>query len=115
VIEAKMTNNTGSGTGGAPLREVLASTDGLRVQMVTIAPGQEIPRHRHSQVVDTLIAVQGTTVIEIDGEAAPHRLEPGDRLTIPVGTVHRVRGEHDGACRFINLHAGGAYDFVPSV
>ena len=109
-----MTSNTGAGTGGAPLREVLASAEGLRVQMVTIAPGQEIARHRHSEVADTLIALQGTVVIEIDGEVAPHRLGPGDRLTIPAGTVHRVRGEHGGACRFINLHAGGAYDFVAS-
>lgn len=33
-----MTSNAGAGTGGAPLREVLALADGLRVQMVTLAP-----------------------------------------------------------------------------
>lgn len=104
---------TGPDTTGTPLREVLASVEGLRVQMVTLADGQSIPRHRHAEVSDTLVAVQGIVVVEVDGDQASRVLEPGDRMTIPAGTAHRVHGADDGACRFINLHAGGAYDFVP--
>ncbi|MDA0302088.1 MAG: cupin domain-containing protein [Chloroflexi bacterium] len=108
-----MTSEAAGGTSAdAPVREVLATADGLRVQLVTIAPGQSIPRHRHTEVSDTLVAVLGTVVVEVDGDEAAHRLEPGERFTIPPGTVHRVHGEHDGACRFLNLHAGGTYDFV---
>ncbi|MCC6236031.1 MAG: cupin domain-containing protein [Dehalococcoidia bacterium] len=97
---------------GEPAREVLATAPGLRVQLVTVAPGQSIPRHHHTKVSDTLIAVQGTVVVEVDGDESVHRLEPGERFTIPPGTVHRVSGEHGCSCRFLNLHAGGDYDFV---
>ena len=41
-------------------------------------------------------------------------LEPGQRLTIAAGVVHRVGGEGGTACRFLNVHAGGAYDFRAS-
>jgi len=107
-------NDASAATGepGALLREVLASVDGLRVQLVTIARGQSIPRHRHSEVSDTLVAIEGTVIVDIEGDEAAHRLRPGERLTIPSGTVHRVSGERGEACRFINLHEGGAYDFI---
>jgi len=99
--------------GNEPVREVLASVDGLRVQAVTIAPGQRIPWHRHSEVSDTIVAVTGQVVVEFRDEA-PQRLAPGDRITVAPGVEHSVHGAADGACQFINLHAGGVYDFVAS-
>ena len=34
-------------------REVVAETDTLRVGILTLAAGQEVPWHYHSQVTDT--------------------------------------------------------------
>lgn len=93
-----------------PIREVLASVDGLRVQLVTLAPHQCIPWHRHTVAADTVIAVLGTVIVETS--VGDHSLMPGERLIIPAGTAHTVRGGGGAGCRFMNLHAGGAYDFV---
>ena len=102
---------TGSGGDMAgPVREVLATADGLRVQMVTIEAGQRIPWHMHTSVSDTIVAVTGVVDVEVASEGH-HLLKPGERWTIPERTTHTVSGEGDGPCRFLNLHAGGEYDF----
>ena len=97
---------------GDPIRDVLASVEGLRVQLVTVAPEQRIPWHRHTDVSDTIVAILGPVIVEMRDGSPARRLEPGDRLTIPAGTAHTVHGLDGAACRFVNLHAGGSYDFV---
>jgi quercetin dioxygenase-like cupin family protein len=94
-----------------PVREVLASVEGLRVQLVSLAAGQLVPWHRHSAVTDTIVAVSGPVIIEIGEPGACHVLESGERLTIDAGIAHSVHATDNAACRFLNLHAGGAYDF----
>ena len=94
-----------------PVREVLATAEGLRVQLVTLDKGQLVPWHRHTVVADTILAVVGSVVVELRASIALHQLEPGDRLTIPAGTVHMVHGRDGVPCRFLNLHSGGIYDF----
>lgn len=96
-----------------PTRELLGEAPGLRVQLVTVAPGQRVRWHRHSVVSDTIVAVQGTVVVETRDPAERRALQPGDRTTLPAGTAHTVAGDGGAACRFINVHAGGAYDFQP--
>jgi quercetin dioxygenase-like cupin family protein len=96
--------------GADPVRELLASAPGLRVQLVTIEAGQQIPQHCHTSVSDTIIAVAGVVDVEVEGEGH-HLLRGGERWTIPAGTVHSVSGERSARCVFVNLHAGGEYDF----
>jgi quercetin dioxygenase-like cupin family protein len=96
-----------------PLREVLAEVEGLRVQIVTIGPGQRVRWHEHTAAADTIVAVVGSIVVETTAPSARHRLEPGERMTIPAGTAHTVSGGGEAACRFLNIHSGGAYDFRP--
>ena len=99
-------------TSGEPRREVLATTDGLRVQLVTVSRGQRIPWHQHTVVSDTIVAVSGVVDIELSG--AQHReLQPGQRWTIPPQTPHTVSGLLGEPCAFVNLHSGGDYDFQP--
>jgi len=100
-----------AGGPGEPIREVLAMAEGLRVQLVSLAAGQSIPWHTHTFVADTIIAVVGTVEVELEPPAIPPRLEPGERWTIPAGTPHVVHGRDGAACRFVNVHAGGSYDF----
>lgn len=103
---------TGSDQGAGPVRELLATAEGLRVQLVTIAAEQRIPWHRHTSVSDTIIAVAGVVDVDVEGEGH-HLLRGGERWTIPAGTAHTVSGEAAAPCRFVNLHAGGEYDFHP--
>ena len=96
---------------GPAAREVLAQTADVRVQLVTLATGGAVPWHFHSHVSDTIVAVVGTVVVETRDPPARHALASGQHLTLAAGAVHRVAGDGDGACRFINVHAGGPYDF----
>lgn len=105
-----MTIDSDQGVGA--VRELLATAEGLRVQLVTIAAEQRIPWHRHTSVSDTIIAVAGVVDVDVEGEGH-HLLRGGEHWTIPAGTVHTVSGEAAGPCRFVNLHAGDAYDFEP--
>jgi quercetin dioxygenase-like cupin family protein len=100
-------------TGGEAVREVLGEVEGLRVQLVTLEPGQRIGWHRHTAATDTLVCVAGTVIVETRDPGERRTLAPGERLTILVGVVHTVSGEAQATCRFINVHAGGVYDFVP--
>jgi quercetin dioxygenase-like cupin family protein len=97
-----------------PLREVLAEAEGLRVQLVSVGPSQQVRWHAHTAVSDTIVAVVGSVIVETAAPPARHRLEPGDRVTIPAGTAHTVSGDDRAACRFLNIHSGGAYDFRPA-
>ena len=99
--------------GQEPVREVLAEAEGLRVQLVTVDAGQRIRWHHHTDVSDTIIAVIGPVVVETAEPPERHRLAPGDRLTLPAGTVHTVSGDGGAPCRFLNIHSGGRYDFRP--
>ena len=94
-----------------PLREVLASADGVRVQLVTLSDGTSIPWHHHSVVHDTIIPVVGSVLVETRPPTATRRLIPGQRMTIQPRQAHRVRSADSSPCQFLNLHVGGDYDF----
>ncbi|RYJ00919.1 MAG: cupin domain-containing protein, partial [Acetobacteraceae bacterium] len=44
-------------------RELIAEAAGLRMQILTLAAGQEVPWHWHSEVVDTFWCMDGPMVI----------------------------------------------------
>ena len=45
-------------------RELVAEAPGLRMQILTLGPGQEVPWHWHSEVTDTFWCMDGPMVIE---------------------------------------------------
>ena len=96
---------------GPPVRELLAQTDEVRVQLVTLAAGGAVPWHFHSHASDTIVSVVGTVIVETRDPPARHALVPGQRLTLVASAGHRVSGPGDTTCRFINVRAGGLYDF----
>ena len=52
-------------------RELIAEAPGLRVQVLTLGPGQCVPWHRHTSITDTFFCLEGPVVIttrEPDGE-----------------------------------------------
>lgn len=119
IVRTAATRSIGGATmtaadpGAEPLRDVLGEATGLRVQLVTVEPGQHVDWHAHTTVSDTIVAVTGIVVVETLEPPSRHRLESGDRVTVPAGTAHTVGGENGAACRFLNVHAGGIYDFRP--
>jgi quercetin dioxygenase-like cupin family protein len=94
-------------------REIVAATADLRMVVLTLAAGQEVPWHWHSNVTDNLICLEGPMVVEMRAPRERHELRPGERCTIPPKRAHRVGGKDGGPCKFAILQGVGAYDFNP--
>lgn len=94
-------------------RELVSEADGLRVQILTLGPGETVPWHYHSLVSDVFICLEGTTVVETRAPRARHELGPGEHCTVPAKTAHEVSEKDGRGCRFAIVQGVGAYDFVP--
>ena len=95
-------------------REVVAETDTLRVSILTLATGQEVPWHHHSQVTDTFYCLEGTLSVETRLPDARHLLDIGESCAVPRMTAHRVTGHEGGRARFLIVQGVGTYDYCPA-
>jgi quercetin dioxygenase-like cupin family protein len=95
-------------------RELVAETPSLRVLVLTLARGQRVPWHRHSNVTDTFFCLEGPMVVETRSPDARYELMAGDSCAVPPKTDHEVRGKDDGRCRFALVQGVGTYDFIPA-
>jgi quercetin dioxygenase-like cupin family protein len=94
-------------------REMVAETPDLRMVVLTLGPGQEVPWHWHSNVTDHMICLKGPLVVEMRAPRDRLELMPGERCTVPARRAHRVSGKDGGACQFAILQGVGRYDFNP--
>lgn len=94
-------------------REMVAETPDLRMVVLTLAPGQEVPWHWHSNVADHMICLEGPMVVEMRAPRERLELVAGERCTVPVRRAHRVSGKDGGRCKFAILQGVGTYDFNP--
>lgn len=94
-------------------RETVAEGKDLRVLILTLAAGQCVPWHYHSEIADSFVCLEGPMVVETRAPRATHVLEPGQRCTVPAKTAHYVHGLNDGPCKFLIVQGVGVYDFVP--
>ncbi|MGH9008697.1 MAG: cupin domain-containing protein [Acidimicrobiia bacterium] len=93
--------------------EILAETPELRMVLLTLAEGQEVPWHMHSAVTDTFFCVEGPMVVETRRSREEYELVAGGMCTVAAGRPHRVSGKAGGRCKFGVLQGVGAYDFKP--
>jgi quercetin dioxygenase-like cupin family protein len=93
-------------------RETVAEGADLRVSVLTLDRGQCVPWHYHSDIADSFVCLEGPMVVETRAPRNAHRLEPGQRCTVPAKTAHYVHGEADGPCKFLIVQGVGVYDFV---
>jgi len=94
-------------------RQEVARAEGLRVQILTLGLGEEIPWHSHSIIDDDFFCMDGPMVVETRKPDGAERLVPGQTFKVPVGRPHRVTGEGGGPCRFLLVQGVGAHDWVP--
>ena len=94
-------------------REMVAETPDLRMVVLTLAAGQEVPWHWHSNVSDHMICLEGPMVVEMRAPREALELNAGERCTVPVRRAHRVSGKGGGPCKFAILQGIGTYDFNP--
>jgi quercetin dioxygenase-like cupin family protein len=94
-------------------REVVAEGAGLRVQVLTLAAGQCIPWHYHSEITDAFVCLEGPMVVETRVPRNEYLLTPGQRCAVPPKTAHYVHGKSNGPCKCLIVQGVGVYDFVP--
>jgi len=84
----------------------------MRASVLTLAAGQCVPWHYHSEIVDRFFCLEGPMVVETRAPRASHELRPGETCEVPPNTAHLVRGKDDGPCKFLVLQGVGIYDNV---
>jgi len=101
--------------GNYPLenREMVAETPQLRLQILTLGPGHEVPWHWHTEVTDTFFCMEGPMVVETRAPRQVFELQPGGSCAVPAKRAHRVSGKDGGRCKFAILQGIGTYDFHP--
>lgn len=92
-------------------REMVAETPDLRMVVLTLGPGHEVPWHWHSNVRDEFICLEGPMVVEMRAPRERVELAAGERCAVPAKRAHRVSGKDGGRCKFAILQGVGRYDF----
>ena len=76
-------------------RELVAEGADLRVQVLSLAAGQCVPWHYHSEISDSFVCLEGPMVVETRAPRHVYRLVPGERCAVPPGdcdpAVNQVR------------------------
>ncbi len=92
--------------------EVVMEGQDMRAVVLTLAAGQSVPWHYHSDITDSFVCLEGPMVVETRAPRAIHLLVPGQRCEVPPKTAHYVHGQNGTACKFMVLQGVGEYDNV---
>ena len=99
-------------TPASAARETVMEGQDMRAVVLTLAAGQSIPWHYHSDITDSFVCLEGPMVVETRAPRATHTLAAGQRCEVPPRTAHTVHGLNDGPCKFMLLQGVGEYDNV---
>jgi quercetin dioxygenase-like cupin family protein len=103
----------GEGLYEAKERFTLAEAPGLRVRHLSLAAGQCVPWHLHSEITDTFFCMQGPMCVKTRNPDVAFVLEAGETVAIPPGRPHYAAGVENQACAFMIVQGVGTYDYVP--
>jgi len=74
------------------------------VKVITVAPGGALSRQYHENRDELWVVLDAGALVEVGDEVlAP---QPGDKLFIPRGTVHRLCCNGDGPTRILEVSFG---------
>jgi quercetin dioxygenase-like cupin family protein len=92
---------------------VVAGKD-VRVRLFTLAPGEVIPWHSHSEIADHFFVLEGELTVETRAPDDCRTLGTGERYQINPGDAHQTSNCGTRDCRFLIVQGVGRYDFVRS-
>jgi quercetin dioxygenase-like cupin family protein len=95
------------------IEPVVIGTD-VQARIFTLAPGEFIPWHRHSESTDHYFVLRGTLSISTRDPNDERMLEMGGRYKITAGTSHIIANRGETDCLFLLLQGVGKYDFIKS-
>ena len=93
--------------------EIVIDTPTLRVLNAIFTPGQAVPWHRHSNIIDHFWVIEGRLRVETRRPDQVFELGPGGYCAVAPGCEHHVSNMGSSPCRLVNLQGFGEYDFVP--
>jgi mannose-6-phosphate isomerase-like protein (cupin superfamily) len=93
------------------IEPVLIGTD-VQAHIFTLAPGEVIPWHSHSESTDYYFVLNGTLTIERRTPDESRILTVGGRYEIDARTDHRLSNRATGDCQFLLLQGVGRYDWI---
>jgi hypothetical protein len=67
--------------------ELVAEGADLRVQVLSLAAGQCVPWHYHSEISDSFVCLEGPMVVETRAPRDVYRLRPGELCAVPPKTA----------------------------
>ena len=92
--------------------EPVAVGSDVQARLFTLAPGEEIPWHFHSNVADWYLVTEGTLSIETRAPADRQALAAGSTYRIPPKTAHLIANRSAADTRFLLVQGVGPYDFI---
>jgi quercetin dioxygenase-like cupin family protein len=92
--------------------ETVVSGQDVQVRVMTLAPGQAIPWHYHSEITDHYFVFKGSLTIETRSPDATSTLAIGDRHQLVPGSAHRLSNRGIVDCQFLLLQGVGRYDWI---
>lgn len=91
-------------------RELVVEGADIRVQVLTLDPGQSVPWHYHNDISDWFVGLEGKTIVETRAPRDRFELAPGERCNVGPLTAHSVHGGGE-PCKFMIIQGVGSYDF----
>jgi len=93
------------------IETVMAGSD-VQARLFTLAPGDVIPWHYHTESTDHYFVLAGTLTIQTREPEETSTVGSGGGRKIAPGTAHRISNGADVDCRFLLLQGVGKYDWV---
>jgi quercetin dioxygenase-like cupin family protein len=92
--------------------ETVAAGKDVRVRIYTLAPGEIIPWHSHSEISDHFFVLGGELTVETRAPDDRRMLRVGERGRVAPGQVHQTANHGAADCRFLLVQGVGQYDWV---
>jgi quercetin dioxygenase-like cupin family protein len=92
--------------------ETVAAGKDVRVRVFTLAPGEVIPWHSHSEITDEFFVLGGELTVETRAPDGRRVVGPGERDRVTPGQVHQTSNRAANDCRFLLVQGVGKYDWI---
>jgi|TARA_R110000803_G_scaffold79550_1_gene145200 mannose-6-phosphate isomerase len=84
--------------------EVLVDFDNVKVKRITVSPNQRLSYQYHHKRKEQWTVIEGGLTIILDGDKVFR--EPGQSISIPLGSSHRAWNETEEDVVFIEVQTG---------
>jgi quercetin dioxygenase-like cupin family protein len=92
--------------------ETVAVGKDVRARLYTLAPGEVIPWHSHTEISDEFFVLGGELTVETRTPDDRRIVGVGGRDRVTPGCVHQTSNHGTDDCRFLLIQGVGKYDWI---